>query len=71
MRWDLYTVAMIPGCLAGAAAYTLVSHSLVKAWGRSPLLLVVGIAVLAGLILVAFAITRRRRSVGFAVRTPR
>lgn len=70
MRWDLYTVAMIPGCIAGAAAYTLVSYSLVKAWDRSPLLLVVGIALLAGLILVAFAVTRRRRSVGSAVRTP-
>jgi len=70
MRWDLYTVAMIPGCIAGAAAYTLVSYSLVKAWGRSPLLVAVGIAVLAGLILAAFAVTRRRRSVGSAVRTP-
>ncbi len=36
MRWDLYTVAMIPGCLAWAAIYSVVGFSLVKAWNESP-----------------------------------
>jgi membrane protein DedA with SNARE-associated domain len=71
MRWDLYTVAMIPGCLAWAAIYTLVTFSLVEAWTRSPALLVVGIVTVAGLIAAAFAITRQRRSAGSAARTPR
>ncbi|NYI41080.1 hypothetical protein [Demequina lutea] len=70
MRWDLYTVAMIPGCIVGAAAYTLISFSLVKAWAHSPVLVVVGIVVLAGLIVAAFAVTRRRRSAGSSVRIP-
>jgi membrane protein DedA with SNARE-associated domain len=68
MRWDLYTVAMIPGCIAGAAVYTLVSFSLVKAWARSPGWVVVGILVLSGLIVAAFSVTRRRRTVDSAVR---
>lgn len=70
MRWDLYTVAMIPGCIVGAAAYTLVTFSLVKAWASSPVLLMVGIAVLAGLIFAAFAVTRQRRSAGSFARIP-
>lgn len=70
MRWDLYTVAMIPGCIAWAAIYTLVTFSLVEAWTSSPVLLVVGIVVLAGLLLAAFAITRRRRSVDSSARIP-
>ena len=70
MRWDLYTVAMIPGCLAWAGIYTLVSFSLVEAWTRSPVLLGVGLAALAGLIAAAFIITRQRRSAGSSGRTP-
>jgi membrane protein DedA with SNARE-associated domain len=70
MRWDLYTVAMIPGCLAWAAIYTLVTFSLVQAWTRSPVLLVVGVVTVAGLIAAAFAITRLRRSAGSSVRIP-
>ena len=71
MRWDLYTVAMIPGCLAWAAIYTLVTFSLVEAWTRSPVLLVVGIVTVAGLIAAAFAVTRQRRSAGSDAHTPR
>ena len=70
MRWDLYTVAMIPGCIAGAAVYTLVSYSLVKAWASSPAWVLVGIVVLAGLIFAAFAVTRRRRTADSSVRIP-
>ncbi len=70
MRWDLYTVAMVPGCLAWAAIYTLVSFSLVEAWSRSPVLLVAGIVILTGLILAGFAITRQRRISGSSARTP-
>jgi membrane protein DedA with SNARE-associated domain len=71
MRWDLYTVAMIPGCLAWAAIYTLVTFSLVEAWTHSPWLLAVGIVGLAGLVMAAFAITRLRRSAGSSAHTPR
>lgn len=71
MRWDLYTVAMIPGCVAWAAIYTLVTYSLVEAWAHSPVLVVVGIVALAGLIAAAFAFTRLRRSAGSGARTPR
>ena len=70
MRWDLYTVAMIPGCLAWAAIYTLVTFSLVEAWTRSPLLLVVGLVTLTGLIGAAFAFTRRHRSGDSSARIP-
>ncbi len=70
MRWDLYTIAMIPGCIAGAAVYTLVSFSVVKAWASSPLFVIVGIVVLAALIFAAFAVTRRRRSADSSVRIP-
>ena len=58
MRWDLYTIAMIPGCLAWAAIYTLVSVGLFDAWDRSPWLFVV---VLAGLIGTSWLITAVRR----------
>lgn len=71
MRWDLYTVAMVPGCLAWAAIYTLVTFSLVEAWSRSPALLVVGLVALAGLIAGGFALTRLRQSAGSSARTPR
>lgn len=67
MRWDLYTVAMIPGCLMWAAVYSVVGYSLVAAWQASPLLF---IAVVAGIILVAWVLTRLRRSAGSGSRTP-
>ena len=71
MRWDLYTVSIIPGCLAWAAVYTLVALSLVQAWRGSPLLLGAGVLAAVGLILAAFAITRRRRTAGSGARIPR
>ncbi len=70
MRWDLYTAAMVPGCLAWAAIYTLVSFSLVEAWTRSPALLAIGLAIFAGLIFAGASVTRLRRSGDSSVRTP-
>ena len=72
MRWPLYTVAMIPGCLAWAAVYTLVGLSLwagaVRLGQESPWLLAGVLALLAAV--VALAIRLRRTAVG-ASRTPR
>jgi len=60
MRWDLYTLAMIPGCAAWAAIYSVAGFSLVAAWNASPIAV---IAVLAGVVVVAGALSllRRRR----------
>ena len=60
MRWDLYTLAMIPGCMMWAAVYTALGLSLWEAWTRSPWLLA---AVIAGLVAIAFGLSawRRRR----------
>lgn len=70
MRWDLYTVAMIPGCIAWASIYTLITFSLVEAWTHSPLLLAAGIVALAGLLAAAFTVTRLRRSADSSERIP-
>lgn len=70
MRWDLYTIAMIPGCLAWAAIYTLVALSLFEAWQHSPMWLAVGAAALIALVAIAAIITRRRRSAGSGAQTP-
>lgn len=58
MRFDLYTLAMIPGCVAWATVYTAIGLSLWEAWLRSPVLLV---AALAAVVVVAFALSRWRR----------
>ena len=58
MRWDLYTIAMIPGCLAWAAIYTALSVGLFDAWDRSPWLFAAVVALLIG---VAWLITQLRR----------
>ena len=68
MRWDLYTVAMVPGCLAWATIYSLLGLSLIDAFARSPWL---GIGVIVGVVAAAWALTMLRRSAGSAVRTPR
>jgi len=57
MRWDLYTLAMIPGCLAWAAVYSVIGFSLVAAWQASPWLFAAVIAVLVG---AAWVLTRLR-----------
>lgn len=71
MRWDLYTVAMIPGCLAWAAVYTLVTFSLVEAWTHSPALMVAGVIAIVSLVALAFVFTRRHRSGDSSAHTPR
>lgn len=58
MRWDLYTLAMIPGCLAWAAIYATLGVGLWEAWQRSPLLF---LGVLTGLMLAAWILTTVRR----------
>lgn len=67
MRWDLYTVAMIPGCLMWAAVYSGLGFSLVAAWKESPWLFA---AALVGIIAVAWGLTRLRRSADSGSRTP-
>ncbi|WNM25498.1 VTT domain-containing protein [Demequina capsici] len=67
-RWDLYTVAMLPGCIAWAALYSFLGLSLIGAFSRSPWL---GSAVVAAIVVAAWALTTLRRSAGSAVRTPR
>jgi membrane protein DedA with SNARE-associated domain len=67
MRWDLYTAAMLPGCIAWAAMYSLVGMSLVEAWRRSPWLFA---GVLLAVIAVAGIATRLRRNVGSDAHTP-
>lgn len=47
MRWDLYTVALVPGSLIWATVYTLVFLGLWQAWATSPLLFLGIVAVLA------------------------
>ncbi|MEX0913659.1 MAG: hypothetical protein WDZ57_01780 [Demequina sp.] len=59
MRWDLYTLAMLPGCVAWATMYGLLSVSLVEAWRRSPWVFV---GVIVGLVVAAWIATRLRRS---------
>ncbi len=68
MRWDLYTIAMIPGCVVWAALYATAGLSIYRAFVASPVL---GIAVIAAIGAIGFAATRLRRSVGSDARTPR
>ncbi|WP_156165306.1 DedA family protein [Demequina rhizosphaerae] len=58
MRWDLYTLAMIPGCLAWATVYTAIGLSLWEAWLRSPWLLAAAVVAIVG---AAFGLNRWRR----------
>lgn len=68
MRWDLYTAAMIPGCVAWATIYSLLGLSLIDAFGRSPWL---GAGIIVGVVALAWGLTRLRRSAGSDARTPR
>ncbi len=67
MRWDLYTVAMLPGCAAWATMYALLGLSLIQAWSRSPWLV---LAIIAGIIALAWGATALRRNAGSGARTP-
>ena len=68
MRWDLYTVAMVPGCIAWAIIYSLLGLSLLDAFARSPWF---GAGILLGVIALAWGLTRLRRNVDSDVRPPR
>ncbi|MGC4174933.1 DedA family protein [Demequina sp.] len=68
MRWDLYTAAMIPGCAAWAAVYSVVGFSLVAAWKESPWLFVAVVVALVGVAWL-FSLWRRRSDVSPEVRT--
>ncbi len=68
MRWDLYTLAMIPGCIAWAAIYATLGLSLLEAFARSPWL---GIGIILAVFALVFGATRLRRSAGSGARTPR
>lgn len=67
MRWDLYTLAMLPGCMAWAVIYGGLGLSVYAAFVAAPWL---SLAALVGLIGLAFALTRLRRSADSGVRTP-
>lgn len=58
MRWDLYTVAMIPGCAMWALVYSAAGFSLVSAWKTSPWIVV---AAVLGVVALAGVFTRLRR----------
>jgi len=60
MRWDLYTLAMLPGCAAWAAIYAVLGVGLVEAWARSPWLFL-GIVIAIVLVAWVFTTLRRRR----------
>ena len=68
MRWDLYTIAMIPGCFMWAALYATVGVSIYRAFATSPAL---GVAVVVAILALGYGATRLRRSDDSAVRTPR
>ena len=68
MRWDLYTLAMLPGCVVWASVYGLVSLSLIEVWKTSPALL---LGLLAAIVLIAWATSRLRRSADSSARTHR
>lgn len=68
MRWDLYTLIMLPGCVLWVAAYFAVGASFVQLWKISPMLL---IGALVAVVLVSWVAVRLRRSAGSGARTPR
>src|SRR5690554_5522311 len=61
MRWDIYTIAMIPGCMAWAAIYSTLGFSIFEAFAASPWL---GAAVVIAIIGLVWGATRLRRNVG-------
>jgi membrane protein DedA with SNARE-associated domain len=69
MRWDLYTAAMLPGCAAWAALYSIAGFSLVAAWQASPWLfagVVIAVIAVAGALT---AVRRRRAALSSAARS--
>lgn len=60
MRWDLYTAAMIPGCVVWATMYALLGLSFIDAWRRSPWLVVALVVALVGVAWILTTVWRRR-----------
>lgn len=67
MRWDIYTIAMIPGCIAWAAIYSTLGFTLFEAFAASPWL---GIGVVLAMTALIWGATRLRRSADSGARTP-
>ncbi|MDE0572857.1 hypothetical protein ON058_05440 [Demequina sp. B12] len=67
MRWDLFTVAMLPGCAAWAFIYGGISVTLIELWKQSPWWFLGGVITVVAL---AYGATRLRRNAGSAVRIP-
>ncbi len=68
MRWDLYTVAIVPGCVVWAILYGGLGLTIYSAFVAAPWL---SLAVLLVLVALTFGLTRLRRSAGSAAHTPR
>jgi len=68
MRWDLYTLAMLPGCLLWVGAYFAIGASAIAIWQLSPWLLV---GAVIAVVAVAWLAIRLRRSGDSDERTPR
>ncbi len=67
MRWDFFTLAMLPGCATWSLIYGGVSVTLIELWQRSPWLFMLGLLTVIG---VAYGATRLRRNAGSAAHTP-
>lgn len=68
MRWDLYTLVMIPGCILWVGAYFAVGASAYRLWHLSPWLLLGAVVVV---VLAAWSFTTlRRRSAAPGARQP-
>ncbi|MFV0633308.1 DedA family protein [Demequina sp.] len=65
MRVDLYTLAMVPGCLAWAAIYTGIALSLWEVWMRAPWALA-GVALALIAAAVGANLWRRRKAPALA-----
>ncbi len=68
MRWDLYTLAMIPGCIAWATIYAALGLTVYKAFVTAPW---ISLIALVAIVAIAFVLTRLRRNAGSSARTPR
>lgn len=68
MRWDLYTLAMLPGCVLWAGLYLAVGASVIGLWQVSPWLF---LGAVVAVVAVAWLAIRLRRSAGSGERTPR
>lgn len=67
MRWDIYTIAMIPGCMAWAAIYSTLGFTLFEAFATSPWL---GGGVILAIIALVWGATRLRQTADSGSRTP-